>query len=72
MQINLREVVPGYIEKENIAIDPGYAEWAGVAVLKKAYRLFRERGYRTRLLSAAFRNHMHWSEFIGGDLDRAI
>ncbi len=25
-------------------------------------RLFRERGYRTRLLSAAFRNHMHWSE----------
>ena len=20
------------------------------------------------LLSAAFRNHMHWSEFIGGDL----
>jgi transaldolase len=27
-----------------------------------------ERGYRTRLLSAAFRNHMHWSEFIGGDV----
>ena len=21
-----------------------------------------------RLLSAAFRNHMHWSEFIGGDV----
>jgi transaldolase len=56
------------LEKENITIDPGYLEWAGVAVLKKAYRLYRERGYRTRLLSAAFRNHMHWSEFIGGDL----
>ncbi len=56
------------VEKENIAIDPGYLEWAGVAVLKKTYRLFRERGYRTRLLSAAFRNHMHWSEFIGGDM----
>jgi transaldolase len=55
-------------EKENIAIDPGYFEWAGVAVFKKAYKLFRERGYRTRLLSAAFRNHMHWSEFIGGDV----
>jgi len=55
-------------EKRNITIDPGYLEWAGVAVMKKAYRLFRERGYRTRLLSAAFRNHMHWSEFIGGDL----
>jgi transaldolase len=55
-------------EKENITIDPGYLEWAGVAVLKKAYRIFRERGYRIRLLSAAFRNHMHWSEFIGGDV----
>ena len=56
------------MEKENIAIDPGYLEWAGVAVLKKAYRIFREHGYRIRLLSAAFRNHMHWSEFIGGDM----
>jgi transaldolase len=56
------------VEKENIAIDPGYLEWAGVAVFKKTYRLFRERGYRIRLLSAAFRNHMHWSELVGGDI----
>jgi transaldolase len=55
-------------EKENISVDPGYFEWAGVAVLKKTYKIFRERGYRLRLLSAAFRNHMHWSEFIGGDI----
>jgi transaldolase len=56
------------IEKENVAIDPGHTEWAGVVVFKKTYRLFRERGYRVRLLSAAFRNHMHWSEMIGGDV----
>jgi transaldolase len=56
------------IEKENIAVDPGYTEWAGVAVFKKTYKLFRERGYRLRLLSAAFRNHMHWSQLIGGDV----
>jgi transaldolase len=43
-------------------------EWAGVAVFKKTYQLFRQRNYRLRLLSAAFRNHMHWSEFIGGDV----
>jgi transaldolase len=55
-------------EKHTITTDPGYLEWAGVAVFKKTYRLFRERGYRVRLLSAAFRNHMHWSEFIGGDV----
>ena len=55
-------------EKENLALDPGYLEWAGVAVFKKTYTIFRERGYRIRLLSAAFRNHMHWSELIGGEI----
>ena len=55
-------------EKDNVSVDPGYFEWAGVAVFKKTYRIFAERGYRVRLLSAAFRNHMHWSEFIGGDV----
>jgi transaldolase len=56
------------VEKDNVAVDPGYIEWAGVAVFKKTYQLFRERGYRIRLLSAAFRNHMHWSELIGGNV----
>lgn len=54
--------------REKITIDPGYLEWGGVAVFKKAYQLFQERGYRTRLLSAAFRNHMHWSQLIGGNV----
>ncbi|HZV59448.1 MAG TPA: transaldolase family protein [Candidatus Eremiobacteraceae bacterium] len=56
------------LEKENISVDPGYLEWAGVAVFKNTYSLFRQRGYRIRLLSAAFRNHMHWSEFVGGEV----
>ena len=54
--------------KAGILIDPGYFEWAGVAALKKAHHLFVERGYRTRILSAAFRNHLQWSELLGGDL----
>ncbi len=54
--------------KENIITNPDYLEWAGVAVFKNAYRLYQERGYRTRLLAAAYRNHYHWSEFIGGDV----
>jgi len=56
------------VEKKGIMLDPGIMEWAGVAVMKKAYRIYQERGYRTRLLAAAYRNHMHWSEFIGGDM----
>jgi transaldolase len=59
-------------EKKGIITEPGYLEWAGVAVAKKAYRLYRERGYRTRLLIAAFRNHYHWSEFIGGEMSLTI
>ena len=55
-------------EKQQITLEPGHLEWAGVAVFKKAYGIYRERGYRTRLLSAAFRNHMQWSEFVGGDV----
>lgn len=57
-----------YADKHDISVDPGVLEWAGLAVFKKTYRLFHERGYRIRLLSAAFRNHMHWSELIGGDV----
>jgi transaldolase len=55
-------------EKQDITLQPGHLEWAGVAVFKKAYKIYQERGYRIRLLSAAFRNHMQWSEFVGGDV----
>ena len=55
-------------EKEGIIVNPGDLNWAGVACMKKAYQLYQERGYRTRLLAAAYRHHYHWSEFIGGDL----
>jgi transaldolase len=54
--------------REGIVTDPAHLDWAGVAVMKKAYRLFQERGYTARLLSAATRHHMHWSEFIGADM----
>ncbi len=53
---------------QRLSIDPGWLEWAGVAVLKRAYELFQKRGYRSQLLSAAYRNHMHWSEFLGGKI----
>jgi transaldolase len=55
-------------ERDDVIVDPSALEWAGVAVVKRAYRLFRERGYRTRLLVAAYRSHLHWSSFIGGDV----
>ncbi|WP_019180168.1 transaldolase family protein [Microbacterium yannicii] len=57
-----------WTQRHRVLIDPGYLEWAGVAALKRAHHTFVERGYRARVLSAAFRNHMQWSELIGGDL----
>lgn len=51
--------------KEAVSIDPGALHWAGIAVFKKARRLFVERGYRGTLLAAAYRHHLHWSELIG-------
>jgi transaldolase len=55
-------------ELEGIVADPSALPWSGVAVFKRAYGIFRERGYRARLLGAAMRHHLHWSELIGGDV----
>jgi len=54
--------------KENIITDPACLEWAGVAVMKKAYKVYKDRRYRTRLLAAAHRNYFHWAEFMGADM----
>lgn len=55
-------------ERDGIVADPMALPWSGVAVFKRAYARFRERGYRARLLGAAIRHHLHWSELIGGDV----
>ncbi len=64
--------VKEYVKRENLVLDPECLEWAGVAVIKEAYRIYQERGYTTRLLSAANRNHYHWSQLIGGNLAMTI
>jgi transaldolase len=56
------------VKKGQIDIDPTYLDWAGIAVFKHAYQIWQERGYRTRLLAAAYRHLGHWSELIGGDV----
>ncbi len=54
--------------KRGLLLSPGLLEWAGVAAMKRAYQIYAERGYRTRVLSAAFRNHLQLSELVGGDV----
>lgn len=55
-------------QNRHVQVDAEALEWAGIAVFKKTYKIFRERGYRARLLAAAFRNEMHWTELVGGDI----
>jgi transaldolase len=56
------------VKRDGIDIKPDYLEWCGVACFKKAYGIYQKRGYRARLLSAAYRNFLHWTEFVGGDV----
>ena len=59
-------------ERDDIVLNPAAPNWAGLAVFKRAAAIYRERGYRTRLLAAAYRHHLHWSELIGGDVSMTI
>lgn len=60
------------VERDNLAIDPTAINYAGVAMVKKAYETYKERGYKTKMLSAAYRHRLHWTEFIGGDMVMTI
>ncbi|MDF1488089.1 transaldolase family protein [Tessaracoccus caeni] len=64
----LDDWLKGVVARDKIFLDPSALEWAGVACLKKAHHIFKERGLRSRVLSAAFRNVLQWSELVGGDL----
>jgi len=61
-----------YIKKvtkdEARLLDPEALEWAGIACAKKFYGIATSRGYKTKLLTAAFRNIHHWTALVGGDL----
>ncbi|HZQ09117.1 MAG TPA: transaldolase family protein [Anaerolineae bacterium] len=59
-------------KRDGIDIKPEYLEWCGVACFKKAYGIYKARGYRARLLAAAYRNFYHWTEFVGGDVTLTI
>ena len=55
-------------ERDGVAVHPDALDWAGVAMFKRAVAAYRERGFRTRLLAAAIRHRLHWTELVGGDV----
>jgi transaldolase len=53
------------LDRGDVAIEPGFVHWAGIAVFKKVASIFRARGFRAVPLAAAYRHHLHWTELIG-------
>uniref|UniRef100_UPI0039EBBC01 transaldolase family protein n=1 Tax=Clostridium perfringens TaxID=1502 RepID=UPI0039EBBC01 len=64
----LDDYLKAYVKDNNIDINPEVLDLAGVLTCKNAYKLYKKRGYRTKLLVAAFRNNYHFTEFLGGDI----
>jgi transaldolase len=60
------------IKRDGVLVDPGVAHWAGIACMKRAEAIYRQRGFRTRLLAAAYRHHLHWSALMGGNISLTI
>jgi transaldolase len=48
------------------------SRWAGLSVVKHAYRQYRDRGYAATLLIAALRGTYHMTNLAGGDLVMSI
>ena len=55
-------------KRDGVDMDPAAFDWAGIACAKRALGIFQERGYRTKLLAAAYRHLGHWTELVGGDM----
>jgi transaldolase len=60
------------VERDDLAVHPDAPNWAGIAAFKRAYGIFRERGYRSRMLAAAYRHRLHWTELVGGDVSMTM
>lgn len=46
--------------------------WAGTAAIKRAYRIFKERGYACKLMPAAARGNYHITRLAGADMILSI
>jgi transaldolase len=56
------------VKASDMCIPAEALDLAGVAVMKNAYKVYKEKGFRTTLLTAAYRNYHHYVDFLGGDI----
>ncbi|MGQ9629459.1 MAG: transaldolase family protein [bacterium] len=56
------------VREKNIPINANTVERAGVAVVKRAYKLFVERGFASKILIGGMRGLYHITEFVGAGI----
>jgi transaldolase len=60
------------VDARGVVIDPAHPHLAGIAVFMQARRLFVQRRFRAKLLAAAYRHPLHWTELIGPGIVQSI
>ena len=62
------DYIKNVVKARDICVPAEAMDLAGVAVMKNAYKVYKEKGFRTTLLTAAYRNYHHYVDFLGGDI----
>ncbi len=62
----VEDYIRNEITRQELSLNPVTPLWSGIAVFKEAYKEFQKQGFETvKLLSAAYRHQMHWTELVG-------
>jgi transaldolase len=70
-------IFDAYLQKEvvdplQLALAPGILRQAGLAVARKQYRIFKDRGYDGIMLGGGARDTHHFTGLVGGDMHITI
>lgn len=60
------------IDKNGVVVDPTAIPWSGPAVFKRTFGTFKAKNFRSKLLAAAYRHQLHWTELAGAGVVLSI
>ena len=61
------EEIQAQVADQEIDVDPEYVRQAGTIVMRKQYRVIKDRGFATTMLGGGARAPYHFTEWVGGD-----
>lgn len=64
----LDDYMKALVAEREVPITQEYLDCCGEALFKKVYKLYKQQGYRLKLLVANNNSHFLWSRFLGGDI----